>query len=76
MTGVFLPRLVPVGIAFFRYLMVCHPIFSFNLGDKKLWRTIQNLVFLITFAMGVTSYFYRDVSKDYLTCMGKEEIFW
>ena len=73
-------RLVPVGIANFRYLMVCHAVFCHNLGGEKaildfvkivlVFLSFSNGVFGVLGSIGITGY-----SFEYLRCMGRQEVF-
>ena len=69
-----------MGIANFRYLMVCHPVFCQNAGGEKsildfvkiilVLLSISNGVFGVLGSIGITGY-----SFEYLRCMGRQEVF-
>ena len=69
-------KLIPVGMAAFRYLMVCHAVFCHNQGgERKIWRILSCLILgfcLTTAAIGSaagTSFI------GYLRCINREEMF-
>ena len=73
-------RLVPIGIALFRYLMICHAVFCQNIGgDKYVLKFIKiGLVFfsMISGVVGVLgSVGVFSESFEYLRCLGREEDF-
>ena len=73
-------RLVPVGIATFRYLMVCHSVLCQNTGGEKailtfvkitlVFLSISNGIFGVLGSIGITGH-----SFEYLRCMGRQEVF-
>ena len=68
-------KLVPVAIALFRYLLVCHPVFCQNHGDRRIWRLLRAAL-ILTSLLNALLYLANGVnSKTYLSCLGKEEAF-
>ena len=73
-------RLVPIAVALFRYLMICHAVFSQNFGgDKYVLKFIKiGLVFfsVISGVVGVLGSvgIFSD-SFEYLRCLGRQEEF-
>ena len=73
-------RLVPVAIAYFRYLMVCHAVFCQNAGgEKAILNFVKIVLVFLSFitgvfgvlgSIGITGY-----SFEYLRCMGRQEVF-
>ena len=69
-----------MGIANFRYLMVCHAAFCQNAGgEKAILDFVKILLVLLSFSdglfgvlgsVGITGY-----SFEYLRCMGCQEVF-
>jgi hypothetical protein len=48
-----------VAIGLFRYMMVCHAVTTYNLGDQRLWSIIHRTVLLGSLAMAGASYLSR-----------------
>ena len=69
-------RLVPVGIAFFRYLMVCHAVFSHNRGgEESLMKMVKRSIMFLSLLTGGIFVIEADKSKTHLRCIGRTEIF-
>jgi hypothetical protein len=69
-------RLVPVAIAVFRYLMVCHAVFCHNHGgDGPVWQVVTSGLVVVSLASTAVPLITTDSSLTYLTCMGSEERF-
>ena len=70
-------RLISVTIAVFRYIMVCHPVFSVNHGgDKVIWRNLSRSAVFLAGMVGASIFWNTTTSLTFLECRGKEEVFW
>ena len=70
------PRLIPVTIVMYRYLMVCHAEFSHKMGERVLTRRLIHWTFIIPVVLSVIGLFFQDFLRDNLICNGREEVLW
>ena len=69
-------RLIPVGIAIFRYLMVCHAVVCHNFGgERRIWRVLNSFILGFCLFGGAIASATRTSSFSYLRCTNREEIF-
>ena len=69
-------RLLPVGIAAFRYMMVCHAVFCHNQGgERRVWRLLSGLMLGLCLASGAIAALTKTSSESYLRCISREEMF-
>ena len=69
-------RLVPVAIVVFRYMMVCHAVFSHNLGGEKVvWRGVRLGLLVLCLLNPLVVVLNSSDSIVFLVCMGREEAF-
>ena len=73
-------RLVPIAVALFRYLMICHAVFSQNLGgDRYVLKFIKIGLVFFSIGSGIVGVLgsvgvFSD-SFEYLRCLGRQEDF-
>ena len=69
-------RLIPVVIAIFRYLMVCHAVRCHNFGgERRVWQVLNSFILGLCLTGGVIVSITRSSSFGYLRCIGREETF-
>ena len=69
-------RLIPVGIAIFRYLMVCHAVRCHNFGgERRIWQVLNSFILGLCLTGGAVTTITRSSSFGYLRCIGREEAF-
>ena len=68
-------RIILLGIALFRYFMICHAVACHNIGAKLVWRVVLAAVICVSLLGGCISWFYRGDSRIFLRCLGMEETF-
>ena len=69
-------RLVPVGIAVFRYIMVCHPVYTTNHGgDKGIMKMVTLAIIILSLLGGIIGGATADKCLTFLRCIGREETF-
>ena len=68
--------MIPVTIAIYRYLMVCHAELCHQVGGKILSRRLIRWTFLTPIILSVIALFIQDVLRDNLICNGREEAVW
>ena len=69
-------RLIPVAIATYRYLMVCHAIRCHNFGGEgKIWRVLNSLILGFCLARASVVSATSSTSLSYLRCINREETF-
>ena len=64
-----------VGIAVYRYLLVCQAVCVHNLGEGRVWRVVSTSVLLLSLLSGALSVHSWADSYMFLLCSGREEHF-